>query len=171
MSSKNYIKTNLLWILNFWHEIVNRIIKFVTMDTIIKSKNNKKKYLTITLPILLIIGYFIYSSLTKERTLNVKKNEISIKAVENNFFEDFIVFQAKVEPKNTMLINIIEGGAVQEIYVENGDLVKAGDVICELENSKVSMELESYYSGLIMETCDVNVKLNLGEQLCKIIGI
>ena len=33
---------------------------------------------------------------------------------------------------------------------KNGDLVKAGDVICELENSKVSMELESYYSGLII---------------------
>ena len=134
VSSKNYIKTNLLWILNFWHEIVNRIIKFVTMDTIIKSKNNKKKYVTITLSILLIMGYFIYSSLTKERTLNVKKNEITIKEVENNFFEDFIVFQAKVEPKNTMLINIIEGGAVQEIYVENGDLINKGQPLARLYN-------------------------------------
>lgn len=54
---------------------------------------------------------------------------------------------------------------------KNGDIVKSGDIICEIENAKVIMELESYYSGLITETCDVHVKLNPGNQLCKIIGI
>jgi HlyD family secretion protein len=34
-------------------------------------------------------------------------------------FEDFI-FQAKVEPLNLVLVNIIEGGSVKEIFVENG---------------------------------------------------
>ena len=165
VSSKNYIKTNLLWILNFWHEIVNRIIKFVTMDTIIKSKNNKKKYLTITLPILLIIGYFIYSSLTKERTLNVKKNEITIKAVENNFFEDFIVFQAKVEPKNTMLINIIEGGAVQEIYVENGDLINKGQPLARLYNPNSELNYMQQETAIIEQINNLNKgKLDLRNQ-------
>jgi glycine cleavage system H lipoate-binding protein len=54
---------------------------------------------------------------------------------------------------------------------KNGDIVKSGDVICEVENSKVLMEFESYFDGIIMETCEVNVKLNPGDQLCKIKGV
>lgn len=151
--------------LNFWHKIANRFIKFITMDTIIKSKNNKKKYVLIALPILLLLGYFIYSSLTKKRTLNVKKDEISIKTVENDFFEDFIVFQAKVEPKNTMLINIIEGGAVQEIYVENGDRITKGQPLARLYNPNTELNYMQQETAIIEQINNLNkAKLDLRNQ-------
>lgn len=135
------------------------------MDTIIIRKNNKKKYLFIALPIFLIIGYFIISSISKKSSLNVKKSEISIKTVEEGFFEDFIVFQARVEPMNTMLINIIEGGAVQEIYVGNGDMVTKDQPLVRLYNPNTELNYMQQETSTIEQINNLNkAKLDLRNQ-------
>ena len=61
------------------------------MDTIINRKNNKKKYLTAAVLAALILGYAAYSMITKKRMYNVAKSEITIKTVESDYFEDFMV--------------------------------------------------------------------------------
>jgi HlyD family secretion protein len=135
------------------------------MDTVISRKNNKKKYLIIALPIFLILGYFIVSSLTKKRSLNVKKEEIAIKTVEEGFFEDFLVFQARVEPMNSMLVNIIEGGAVQEIYVGNGDMVVKGQPLARLYNPNSELNYMQQETAIIEQINNLNkAKLDLRNQ-------
>jgi HlyD family secretion protein len=135
------------------------------MDTVIIRKNNKKKYLIVALPIFLILGYFIFSSLTKKTTLNVNKAEISIKTVEEGFFEDFLVFQARVEPMNAMLVNIIEGGAVQEIYVENGDMVQKGQPLVRLYNPNTELNYMQQETSIIEQINNLNkAKLDLRNQ-------
>jgi HlyD family secretion protein len=135
------------------------------MDTVIPRKNNKKKYLIIALPIFLILGYFIVSSLTKKRSLNVKKEEIAIKTVEEGFFEDFLVFQARVEPMNSMLVNIIEGGAVQEIYVGNGDMVVKGQPLARLYNPNSELNYMQQETAIIEQINNLNkAKLDLRNQ-------
>lgn len=135
------------------------------MDTVITRKNNKKKYLIIALPIFLILGYFIVSSLTKKRSLNVKKEEIAIKTVEKGFFEDFLVFQARVEPMNSMLVNIIEGGAVQEIYVGNGDMVVKGQPLARLYNPNSELNYMQQETAIIEQINNLNkAKLDLRNQ-------
>ncbi|PKB18747.1 efflux RND transporter periplasmic adaptor subunit [Flavobacterium sp. 5] len=146
------------------------------MDTIIKSKNNKKKYLIIVLPIILVLGYIIFVSATKKRSLNVKKEEISIKTVEDNFFEDFMSFQAKAVPVNSMLINIIEGGAVQEIFVENGDMVIKGQSLARLYNPNAELAYMQQETAIIEQINNLNKakldlrnqELNLGKDLISI---
>lgn len=135
------------------------------MDTVITRKNNKKKYLIIALPIFLILGYFIVSSLTKKRSLNVKNEEITIKTVEDGFFEDFLVFQARVEPMNSMLVNIIEGGAVQEIYVGNGDMVVKGQPLARLYNPNSELNYMQQETAIIEQINNLNkAKLDLRNQ-------
>lgn len=135
------------------------------MDTIIARKNNKKKYLLIGLTVFLILGYFIYSSATKKRTLNVNRSEISIKKVETNYFEDFMVFQASVTPLNSMLLNIIEGGAVQEIYVENGDNVTQGQPLVRLYNPNTELTYMQQETSFIEQINNLNkAKLDLRNQ-------
>lgn len=146
------------------------------MDTKITSKNNKKKYLIIALPIILVFGYITFTSLTKKRSLNVKKEEISIKTVENNFFEDFMSFQAKAVPVNSMLINIIEGGAVQEIFVENGDQVAKGQSLARLYNPNAELAYMQQETAIIEQINNLNKakldlrnqELNLGKDLIAI---
>ena len=135
------------------------------MDTKIIRKTNKKKYLIIALPIFLVLGYFIISSVTKKRSLNVKKAEISIKTVEDGYFEDFLVFQARVEPMNSMLVNIIEGGAVQEIYVGNGDMVTKGQPLARLYNPNTELSYMQQETAIIEQINNLNkAKLDLRNQ-------
>lgn len=135
------------------------------MDTVITHKTNKKKYLIIALSIFLILGYFIFTSVTKKRSLNVKKAEISIKTVEEGFFEDFLVFQARVEPMNSMLVNIIEGGAVQEIYVGNGDMVVKGQPLARLYNPNSELNYMQQETAIIEQINNLNkAKLDLRNQ-------
>ncbi|MBF4473354.1 efflux RND transporter periplasmic adaptor subunit [Flavobacterium sp. HJJ] len=146
------------------------------MDTIIKSKNNKKKYLITALPIILILGYIAFASATKKRSLNVKKEEITIKTVEDNFFEDFMSFQAKAVPVNSMLVNIIEGGAVQEIFVENGDMVTKGQSLARLYNPNAELAYMQQETAIIEQINNLekakldlrNQELNLGKDLIAI---
>ena len=149
----------------FWHKIAYYLCKLEPMDTKIIRKTNKKKYLIIALPIFLVLGYFIISSVTKKRSLNVKKAEISIKTVEDGYFEDFLVFQARVEPMNSMLVNIIEGGAVQEIYVGNGDMVTKGQPLARLYNPNTELSYMQQETAIIEQINNLNkAKLDLRNQ-------
>ena len=135
------------------------------MDTKIIRKTNKNKYLLIALPIILLFGYFVFSSATKKRSLNVKKVEITIKTVENNFFEDFMSFQAKAVPLNSMLVNIIEGGAIQEIFVENGDMVVKGQPLARLYNPNAELAYMQQETAIIEQINNLNKgKLDLRNQ-------
>ena len=135
------------------------------MDTKIIRKTNKNKYLLIALPIILLFGYFVFSSATKKRSLNVKKVEITIKTVENNFFEDFMSFQAKAVPLNSMLVNIIEGGAIQEIFVENGDMVAKGQPLARLYNPNAELAYMQQETAIIEQINNLNKgKLDLRNQ-------
>lgn len=135
------------------------------MDTLIKRKNNKKKYALVALPIILILGYFVTTSLTKKRSLNVNKSEIAIKTVEEGFFEDFILFQAKVTPLNAMLVNVIEGGAVQEIFVNNGDVVVQGQPLVRLYNPNTELNYMQQETSIIEQINNLNkAKLDLRNQ-------
>ncbi|CAM3587649.1 HlyD family efflux transporter periplasmic adaptor subunit [Flavobacterium gelidilacus] len=135
------------------------------MDTVINRKNNKKKQLLLIIPIILVLGYFVFTALTKQRSLNVKQSEISIKTVEDDFFEDFILFQAKVTPLNSMLVNIIEGGAVQEIFAENGDMVTKGQPLVRLYNPNTELNYMQQETAIIEQINNLNkAKLDLRNQ-------
>lgn len=175
IKNKN-LEIRLLQYLIFWHENAFMVIKLSTMDTIIARKTNKNKYLLIGLPIILIFGYFVFISATKKRSLTVKKAEITIKVVENDFFEDFMSFQAKAVPVNSMLINIIEGGAVQEIFVENGDMVIKGQSLVRLYNPNAELAYMQQETAIIEQINNLNKakldlrnqELNLGKDLIAI---
>ncbi|MEC5165352.1 HlyD family secretion protein [Flavobacterium sp. PL11] len=135
------------------------------MDTKIVRKTNKNKYLLLALPIILLFGYFVFTSATKKRSLNVKRAEITIKTVENNFFEDFMSFQAKAVPLNSMLVNIIEGGAVQEIFVENGDMVIKGQPLARLYNPNAELAYMQQETAIIEQINNLDkAKLDLRNQ-------
>ncbi len=137
----------------------------LNMDTIINRKNKKNKYLLLAVPAFLLLGYFVYAAVTKKRSLTVTKSEITIKTVEKDYFEDFIVFQAKVEPLNSMLLNVIEGGAVQEIFVGNGDMVEKGQPLARLYNPNTELNYVTQETSIIEQINNLSkAKLDLRNQ-------
>ena len=126
------------------------------MDTILERKNNKKKYLTAAVLAALILGYVAFIMITKKRTYNVAQSEITIKTVASDFFEDFMVLQARVEPMNSILVNIVEGGSVQEIFVSNGDKVTQGQPLARLYNPNTELNYMQQETAIIEQINNLN---------------
>ncbi len=135
------------------------------MDTIVPRKNKKNKYILVASAVFLLSVILTVMSVTQKRSLNVQAAEISIKTVDIDNFEDFIVFQAKVEPLNSMLLNVIEGGSIQEIFVENGDFVEKGQPLARLYNPNTELSFMNQETAMIEQINNLNkAKLDLRTQ-------
>jgi len=135
------------------------------MDKIIPRKNRKFRYLTIAIGVFLVLATIVFFSFNTKRSLNVKAEELSIQKVEKAFFEDFVVFQAKVEPLNVMLVNVTEGGSVKEIFVENGAMVTKGQSLARLYNPNTELNYLTQETAIIEQINNLNTgKLNIRNQ-------
>ncbi|WP_458008628.1 efflux RND transporter periplasmic adaptor subunit [Flavobacterium sp. PL002] len=113
----------------------------------------------------LVAGAIVYASVSKKRSLNVKADELLVKEVSQEFFEDFIVFQAKVEPLNLVLVNIIEGGSVKEIFVENGAMITQGQPLARMYNPNTELNYLTQETAIIEQINNLNTgKLNIRNQ-------
>ncbi|WP_269234389.1 efflux RND transporter periplasmic adaptor subunit [Flavobacterium flavigenum] len=135
------------------------------MDKVIPRKNRKFRYFTIAIGVFLALTVIIFFSFNTKRSLNVKAEEISIQKAEKAFFEDFVVFQAKVEPLNVMLVNVTEGGSVKEIFVENGAMVTKGQSLARLYNPNTELNYLTQETAIIEQINNLNTgKLNIRNQ-------
>ncbi|VTR55118.1 efflux RND transporter periplasmic adaptor subunit [Sphingobacterium thalpophilum] len=135
------------------------------MDIIVPRKNRKKQFIAIaSLGILAFMGMSVYL-INRPRSLAVKRSEVLIKKVKTDAFEDFVLFQAQVDPLNTVLVNVVEGGSVQERYVENGAMVTQGTPIARIYNPNTEFNYLSQETGIIEQINQLNVaKLNIRNQ-------
>lgn len=135
------------------------------MDTVIKSNNKKLKYATLAAVVFLAFGTMAYLSMTKKKSLNVDAKELLVKTVAREYFEDFMVFQARVEPLNAMLVNIVEGGSVQEIFAENGTHVEKGQALAKMYNPNSELNYMTQETAIIEQMNNLNNgKLNIRNQ-------
>lgn len=135
------------------------------MDKIIPRKSKKIRYLTIAIAVFLVLLAIVAFAFNSKRTLNVKADELVIQKAEKAFFEDFVVFQAKVEPLNVMLVNVTEGGSVKEIFVENGAMVTKGQSLARLYNPNTELNYLTQETAIIEQINNLNTgKLNIRNQ-------
>jgi HlyD family secretion protein len=52
-----------------------------------------------------------------------------VKKVEEGNFQDMILIDGDIEPINLVLINTIEGGTVDEIFIKDGVWVEKGPLL------------------------------------------
>jgi HlyD family secretion protein len=130
------------------------------MDVLIPRKNSKKKYLTLAVIAFVLLGFLAYAMIGQKRNLNVAKSEISIQRVAQDYFEDFLSFQAEVEPLNSILVNVVEGGSVQEIYVSNGDQVRMGQPLVRLYNPNTELNYMQQETSIIEQINNLNKALH-----------
>jgi len=135
------------------------------MDKVIPRKNRKFRYLTIAIAVFLVLAVIVFFSFSTKRSLNVKAEELTVQKIEKEFFEDFVVFQAKVEPLNVMLVNVTEGGSVKEIFVENGAMVTKGQSLARLYNPNTELNYLTQETAIIEQINNLNTgKLNIRNQ-------
>ncbi|GFE86881.1 efflux RND transporter periplasmic adaptor subunit [Steroidobacter agaridevorans] len=85
---------------------------------------------------------------TGERTLRLPLEQISTATVSQGLFRDLIPLNARVVPRETVYVDAIDGGRVDRIYVEAGDVVAAGQPIIALSNTNLALQVIQQESQL-----------------------
>ncbi len=157
-----------------WHSIYQTKLK--TMDKQIQPKNKKtKRMLFWGIPTIVVFA-IIFMSATRKKQVNLQKDSISIKTVLKGDFEDVLLFNSTVEPKTSVLINVIQGGSVSEVFVESGQLVKKGTPLLRVYNPNAELNYLTQETAIVEQINNLrnirvtikNQQLNLDEQLLSI---
>ncbi len=69
----------------------------------------------------------------------VDPDQLSIVTVQRDKFQEFIPVDGIVYPKSTVYIDAVQGGVVEEIFVEDGALLRKGDPILKLSNPNMEL--------------------------------
>lgn len=90
-----------------------------------------------------VLGYFTMGVLRDSAiaTFRVDREKVTISAVTEGTFEDFIPVRGTVMPLKTFTLVAVEGGQVETIHVENGAHVEQGQRIMELSNTNLQLNL------------------------------
>ena len=120
------------------------------MDKKIKKKKWTFKRISLYAIGLLFISFILYSFFfaDKRPKLNVDLEKITIAEVTYGVFQDFIPVTGTVMASTTRYLDAKEGGIIQSIEKETGDLVIKGDVILKLANSSLELSVLSQQASL-----------------------
>ena len=75
------------------------------------------------------------------RGLDVERRDVRIAGVEAGVFRDEIVVRALAEPLNSIMLDAVESGRVEEVFARDGQTVKKGDLLFRLSNPQRNLEL------------------------------
>ncbi|HJN05284.1 MAG TPA: hypothetical protein QF480_01595 [Bacteroidales bacterium] len=136
------------------------------MDRIIKKKRWTIKKIVTIITIAAFSFLLIYLIFIRDNTsrLYVDRNQLTISTVIVDKFQEFIPIDGIVFPKTTFYIDAIQGGVVEAIYEEDGDLVKKGDTLIKLLNTAMELNYMEQETRMLAEINNLqNTKLSLEQ--------
>jgi HlyD family secretion protein len=120
------------------------------MDRKIKKRKWTLKRIALYAAGLLFVSFVFYSFFLSDKRskLNVEREKSTISTVRYGVFQDFIPVSGYVLPMTTRYLDAKEGGTIQAIEKETGDIVSEGDVIIRLTNSTLELSVLSQQASL-----------------------
>ncbi|WP_405562758.1 efflux RND transporter periplasmic adaptor subunit [Polaribacter sp. Asnod6-C07] len=130
----------------------------------------KKKFSTSTLLkisgialLLLLIIYVIYATSGGSK-LSVNKERIAINDVKNGVFQENIPVSGIVLPITTIYLDAVEGGRVEEKFVEDGAIMKKGEPILKLANTDLELSLINQETSVYNLLTQMQISQNAARQ-------
>ena len=91
---------------------------------------------------ILLLAFVIYLIVRpNNRTLRVNSEALTIEKAFQGEFKDYIRVSGRVQPMITIQLSPQEGGIVQQILIEEGSRVQAGDPILVLSNDALDLQI------------------------------
>ena len=111
------------------------------MDRAIERRSKRPLvYGAVGLLAAVLAGYAIYTSLDTRTSFTLSGERIKIAEVRRGVFEDYIPLRASVEPEKTVYLDAIEGGRVEQVFVEEGAYVEKGAALIRLSNTGLQLD-------------------------------
>jgi HlyD family secretion protein len=136
------------------------------MDRKIEKKRFGKKHIWWGIALLVFLWVLIQMVFgDKSSRLNVEEDKISIAEVKAGKYQDYISVNGTVEPIQTVYLDAVESGRVEEILIEEGNMVKKGDVILRLSNYNLLLDISGNDADVARAINDLKTaRLNLENQ-------
>lgn len=136
------------------------------MDRKIEKKTwNNKRIMTIAgvVAVIALITCSIYFTSGKSK-LAVDTERITISTVTKGPFQEFIPVNGVVMPLTTIYLDAVEGGQVEQKYVEDGADLKKGDPIIKLSNTDLELSLANQETAVYAAQTQIQISHNSAEQ-------
>jgi len=135
-----------------------------------KKKGIQKKhigYLGIGIAMIALIYMAFFADRTS--TYKVEKEKLIIETIIEDQFNDYITVPGTVEPITIIFLDAQEGGRVEEKLIEEGSMVKKGDIILRLTNPDLHLNiLDSEAQLAEKENFLRNTQINMEQQRLQI---
>ncbi len=107
-----------------------------------KKKGLQKKHIWYILAAAAFI-MLLYMAFFTDRTstYKVESDKLIIESVTEDQFNDYITVPGTVEPITTIYLDALEGGRVEEKLIEEGSMVKKGEIILRLSNADLHLNI------------------------------
>ncbi|MCB9330509.1 MAG: efflux RND transporter periplasmic adaptor subunit [Lewinellaceae bacterium] len=136
------------------------------MDRKITKKRFTWQRLLLAAVGLAIVGFLIASIWKNAGTsrLNVQSERLMVDTVGQGTFQEFIPVTGVVEPLRTVIIDAVEGGKVEEKFVEDGAFVKPNQPILRLSNPDLMVNYLNQEANIISQINQIRNTSILMEQ-------
>ncbi len=104
--------------------------------------------------VLILIWQFLLPE--QGRSFTAGANRLNIATAERGVFEDFIPVRGRVAPRRTVFLDAVEGGRVEEIFVEDGAFVEAGASLVRLSNTQLQLDVIAREAEVTQQLNNVN---------------
>ena len=131
-----------------------------------KSRWNTKRLMMIAgiTALVALIVFVAISGLTGKSKYNVPVDRITISEIKKGPFQEFIPVNGVVMPQITIYLDAVQGGTVQEKYVEDGAKLKKGDPILKLSNTDVELNLATSENSVYGQQTQMQISKNNAAQ-------
>lgn len=116
------------------------VVSGVAMDKVVPV-NHKKHIAKWAAGALSFVALGVIAWQIMPKGLQVSASDLRIQAVEKSVFYDDIIVRANAQPYNSVMLDSVESGRVEEIFIQDGALVKQGQLLFRLSNPQRNLDL------------------------------
>ncbi|AUP78480.1 efflux RND transporter periplasmic adaptor subunit [Flavivirga eckloniae] len=136
------------------------------MDIPIEKKRFTKSKIAMIAGSILLVSFIIYviASSGGKSKLNVDTERIMVSIVKDGVFQENIPVSGIVLPITTIYLDALEGGRVDEIFVEDGAIMKQNDPILRLSNTDLELSLVNQETSVYNLLTQMQISQNAARQ-------
>lgn len=113
----------------------------------------------------LLAAYALLASVFDgERRLRVERDKLTIDTVTRGSFLDFIPLHARLVPRETIYLDAVEGGRVEQVLVAPGDMVEKDQPLVRLSNTELELVVLDREARLIESITQLQARQSALEQ-------
>ncbi len=136
------------------------------MDIPLKKKKITNSKIIVVIGLMLLLAFIVYLStgLGSSSALNISTDRIMVNTVKNGAFQENIPVNGTVLPITTIYLDALEGGRVEEIFVEDGAIMQQDQPILRLSNTDLELSLINQETSVYNLLTQMQISQNAASQ-------